>query len=177
MAEKFEIIIKNESQSAKNSPIAGDSAQTVDTTGSVGGTSLGTANKAFRGAAAGIVAAVSTVKPYVDKIVSSKVSTVALKTGSQELEEHLSYKVNVGQKIAGFGMSVLAGAAAGGVVGAIGAALVSGITTLVSFGMERAAAQEKLDTERTIENIGLGFMNTRAGGGTASFSGSRMGRQ
>ncbi len=175
--KKFEIVIENKTGSENKSPIAGSDGQTKNTTNSGNAGSGFSVGNAVRGGAAGLIAITSHIKPFADYIVSRKVSTVALRTGSQELEEQLSHKVQIGQRVSGIAMSALAGAAAGGPVGAFFGFIVGGISSLVSMGMERAAAQEKLDIERTIESIGLQHANNRAGGSVAAFSGSRMRNQ
>ena len=69
-----------------------------------------------------------------------------------------------------FGISVITGALIGGGVGAV----VGGVMSLATMAVDYSNKMENLNLQRSTENIGLRYMNMRAGGSVASFSGSRM---
>ncbi|MDE6618523.1 MAG: hypothetical protein K2K13_05825 [Clostridiales bacterium] len=163
-----EIIIRNETSNAKKSPIAGSGTAATDTTSNIGG-----GMTLQQGAAKGLVAVNSYIKPFVDQMITQRVTTVSLRTGAQELEERMSFSLNVAQKVVGFGSSVAMGALVGGVPGAI----VGGVMSLMTMGIEYSNKQEKINLQHGVENIGLRYVNTRAGGSVASFSGRRQKHQ
>ena len=165
----YEVFIKYTGERAKKSPIAGNGTSPS----TVGGNNNGDSSDSMspqRGVAKSLVAVNKYIKPFVDQMVTQHVTTVSLRTGAQELEERMSFKMQVAQKIYGFGTSVITGALIGGGVGAV----VGGVMSLATMAVDYSNKRENLNLQRSAENIGLRYMNTRAGGSVASFSGSRM---
>ncbi|MCH5165649.1 MAG: hypothetical protein J1G01_04540 [Clostridiales bacterium] len=158
----YEIFIKNEAASEKSSPIAGGGSESKSASQSSGGVNIGIAK--------GLVAYNHYIKPFVSQMVNHHVSTVALRTGAEEHEERLSFAVSAVQKVGGLVSSVAMGAIIGNLPGAI----IGGVLSIATTAMEYSNKQRQLDMQRTVENIGLRYMNARAGGSVASFSGSRM---
>lgn len=171
----YEIVIRNQTGDAQKSPIAGSGTAATDTT------NPGSGDMTLReGAAAGLVAVNHYIKPFVDQMATQYVTTVQLRTGSQELEERMSFNLNVTQKVVSFGSSVAMGAlmgSAGGPLGAIAGAFAGAVMSLATFAVDYSNKQENINLQRSVENVGLRYMNIRAGGSVASFSGSRLKRQ
>ena len=165
----FEIILKNETESNKRSPISGSGSAARSTPGGSSGEWM-TGRQAT---AKGLVAVNHYIKPFVEQMVTQHVTTVALRTGAQEAEERLSFKMQVGQKVYGLASSIITGALVGGVAGAVVGGAMSLVTTVIGYTNQ----QEKLNLQRSVENVGLRYMNARAGGSVASFSGSRLKNQ
>lgn len=165
----YEILIRNETADGgkAKSPIAGNGAQAADTTAQGNKPAISEGRIA---AAKGIYFVNGYIKPFVDKMITQKISTVALRTGAQELEDRMSFAYQVGQKAFGFVQSVIIG----GLVGNLPGAIIGGVMNLAMTAVEYSNKQERLNLERDNENISLRFMNLRAGGSVASFSGSRM---
>lgn len=167
MAE-YEIVIKNETSDNKKSPVAGDNA-TAKNTGTQQSTSAS-------GVAIGVKALVSFnhfIKPFVNKVATQYISTISLRTGAQELEDKMSFAVQTAQKVGGFVGSIAVGVAVGNLPGA----LIGGLMSVTTTALDIYNKQSKLDMERSVENVSLRYMNMRAGGSVASFSGSRMKNQ
>lgn len=162
---QYEIIIRNDTEQSKKSPIAGNDTAPTSTDQEEGFTA-----KDFRkGVGKGLAIANTYVKPFVDRMVSHKISTVTLRTGAQELEEQMSNEYQIGQKIYGVATSVAMGALIGGLPGA----LVGGVVSFIASVVDYENRKEKFNLERSRESIGLQFLNARAGGSIASFGGSR----
>lgn len=164
MAKNYEIVIRNETEGSDRSPISGSNASKKDTTSSGGGIAPWRKN-----IAKGIAVTNTYIKPFADQLITQKVSTVELRTGAQELEDKLSFGYQMGQKAFGFVESVAVGALVGNLPGAI----LGGIMSLATMAVDYSNKQQKIDLQRSVENIGLQYMNIRAGGSVASFSGSR----
>lgn len=175
---KYEIILRNETNSGQKSPIAGNGTTPSETNNNSGGNNSISTTR--RGAASALVAVNTYIKPFVDQMATQYVSTVALKTGAQEQEERMSYTMNVAQKVYSFGSSLATGAlmgSAGGPIGAIAGAIIGGVMSLATMAVDYSNKQEKLDLQHSVESIGLRYLNNRAGGSVASFSGSRLKNQ
>lgn len=102
------------------------------------------------------------VASTADKIISFEISQVSLRTGANEYEQRLNVKYSIGRQIMGAG-AALAGAAmvggpAGVAVAAIGIA-ANGINKLVGI----AQNQERLNEQRSLENVSIGMQIVRAG--------------
>lgn len=168
MAEhRYEIVIKNETAKQQKSPVAGSSSGGVNNTPQEGD---GTGSNA-QTIAKGLVAYNHYAKPFVDRIINFEIGTTELRTGAAELQQRMSFANSVAQKAVGLIESTLIGAAiGGGLPGALIGATMNITTNLVDL-MQR---QQRLGLERTVENVALGFANTRAGGSVASYSQSRL---
>lgn len=176
MVRNYSIVIKNETDNGDaQNPIAGQSAQGQDTTPKPG---LGSSKDKSGGQVLGtaIVAFNSTIKPYVDQMLGFRVSTVSLRTGSQEQADRIQFAYAVGQQVYSFTSSVATGAllgSRGGPVGALVGAVMGAATSLISTAISYSNRQTEISMQRTIENVGLRYLNTRAGGTVASYNGSR----
>lgn len=167
----YEIIIRHDTANGGNakSPIAGSGAQATDTTAQQGGTpAISTGRVA---AAKGIFFANSYIMPFVDKMVTQKISTVALRTGAQELEDRMSFAYQVGKQAFGFVESVAVGALIGG---GVPGALIGGAMHVALTMVEYSTRKQEIDLKHRVEDISLHFMNTRAGGSVASFNKDRF---
>ena len=162
---QYEIIIKNETDTAQSSPIAGNTAENT-ASGEETGINIPSGVK-------GILAVKSIVAPFVDQVVSHEISTVSLKTGASEQQDRLSFVYSVGKQVGSAALKIATGAVIGGLPGALFGLAMSVAHTAISYGQKGADIQMQHD----LENVGLRYLNTRAGGIVASFSGSRQNRQ
>lgn len=169
----YELLIENKTQRKKRSPIAGSSSEGKDNSGGGSGTGGESGKGVNKDLAKGLIALNHYIKPFTDQIINQKATTVALRTGAQEAEERLSFKIQVGQKVYGLASSMITGALIGGGVGAAVDGVMSVLTTVVSYSNQSI----KLNLQRGVEDIGLRYVNSRAGGSVASFSGSRLKNQ
>lgn len=158
----YEIIIRNETSDDDASPIAGSGAKPKKTSG-------GEASSA-KNIAKGIVAVEGYVKPFVDKLLTNRIQTVSIRTGAEELQERLSFAYSVGQQAYGIVKSTAVGAAVGRLPGALIGMLFGLLNTAISY----AQKAQQISYQRTVENIGLNYLNVRAGGSVASYSQSRL---
>lgn len=162
----YEIVIHNATTSGNSNknPVAGSNASGENTSASK-------QPSESRLAAAKVLGITnSSIKPFVDQMVSQKVTTVTLRTGAQELEERMSVKVQIGQTVWGIASSAATGALVGGLPGAI----VGGLLGVATTAIDLSNKQKEIDLQKSVENVGLRYMDVRAGGSVASFSGSRM---
>lgn len=163
----YEIVIKNETaQEQENNPIAANGAGSKNTDGN-------TSAAAPTLKAAAIMAVAGTALRFADKIVSHRIQTVELRTGAREQQERLSFAYSVAKQAGGIIMSTAAGFAVGNVPGA----LIGLLTSSASVALSYAQKADTLRLQRDLEDVGLKFMNIRAGGSVASYSGSRMKNQ
>lgn len=169
----YEIVIRNETNSGKKSPIAGSGTAPSDTTNTGGSGADSSISPVRTAAAKGLVAVNTYIKPFVDQMVTQHVTTIALRTGAQEQEDRMSFALGVAQKVYSFGTSVATGALVGGLPGA----LIGGVMSLATMAIDYSNKQERINLQRSVENVGLRYMNSRAGGSVASFSGSRLKNQ
>lgn len=100
-----------------------------------------------------------TVKSFATQIINHNVSMVALRTGSNELQERANFTNTIAQKGVGILEAVGAGALVGGLPGALIGLTLGAAHTIMGF----QQAQQRLDTQRTVENVGLMMQNIRAG--------------
>lgn len=113
-------------------------------------------------AAMGYVAA----KRIGNRVATTYISRVGLRTGNATLQERMSYDLGVANRAIGIGTAIIGGAISGNPL-----AVVAGIGSAVSWGIDIAVAQEQLNLQRAVENIGISQANIRAGAG-----GDRIGR-
>ena len=112
----------------------------------------------LKGLAVGLTAA-KKIKGYVNTIVNHEVSMVGLRTGSNEMQERASFINQAVNKGVDMLMTIGVGAATGGVVGALIGVGIGVVETAVGY----AFAQDRLNTERTIENETIRRNYVRAG--------------
>lgn len=105
------------------------------------------------------MAAYQTVKSFVTQIVNHEVSMVQLRTGSNELQERANFINQTAQKGLGLLESIGAGILVGGPIGAVVGATLGLAHTAIGY----SQAQNRINTERTLENVGLGMNYVRAG--------------
>lgn len=152
----------------ENNPIVGDTAGSKQASGGDN-----TAVAASTVKAAKIMAVVGTAMHFADKIVSHRIQTVELRTGSREQQERLSFAYSVAKQAGGIIMSTAAGFAVGNVPGA----LIGLLTSSASVALSYAQKADEIRMQHNLEDIGLKYMNIRAGGSVASYSGSRLKNQ
>ena len=100
-----------------------------------------------------------TVKSFGEQIWNHNVSMVALRTGSNELQDRAAFTHMVHQKALGVLEAVGTGALLGGLPGALVGLALGTAHTVMGY----QQAQQRIDTERSVENVGLMMMNIRAG--------------
>lgn len=163
---QYEVVIRNETDETQ-SPIAG-SGSTAKKTANSGSATVGNVN-----ALKGIMTVKGIVAPFVDQVVSHQIQTVSLRTGAEEQQERLSFAYSITKQIGGTLLSTAVGAAMGGGVGAIIGLAVGVAHAAISYSQKAS----ELRTQKALEDVGLRYMNARAGGSVASFSGSRLKNQ
>ena len=151
---RYQFIFNNNSGAPKQSPIARSS-----------GNESNNAKKGLiqseegRIAFAKGMAAYGVVKTFATQVVNHEVSMVKLRTGSNELQERANFINSVAQKGLNILETTAAGAALGGLPGAALGFVLGAAHTVIGF----AQNQERINTERSVENVGLMMMNIRAG--------------
>lgn len=154
----YSIVFKNETSEQKKNPVAGNATEPTEESSPSSGKSL----------VKGLVAFKSFVQPFVEQVATSYTSTVALRTGADELQEKMQFAKSVISQGVGIAESIIVGAAYGNAPGAVLGALIGITNTGVSY-MFKAW---ELKWQRQVEDVSLGAMLVRAGG-AAAFSGSR----
>lgn len=154
----YEIILKNETDDASETPVAGQQTKTTD--------------PKQKKAAKGLVS-FSMAKPFINQVVQHQINTVELRTGSSELQQRISFAYQAAGSMASIVQTAVTGFAVGNVPGAVIGALLGIAGKAVSIGLN----QNTIDLQRQQESISLGLMNLRAGGSVSSYSKSREGNQ
>lgn len=154
----YSIVFKNETSEPKKNPVAGNATEPTEESSPSAGKSL----------VKGLVAFKSFVQPFVEQVATAYTSTVALRTGAEELQEKMQFAQSVISKGVGIVESIAVGAAVGNLPGAVLGTLIGIINTGVSYAIK---AQE-IKWQSQVEDASLGAMLVRAGG-AAAFSGSR----
>ena len=155
MDRTYQIILKNDlSGGQQKSPIAKDQNQS-DTEKGKGLLSKSQAKAYMKG-----LVAYHTVKSFGSQIYSHEVSMVQLRTGSNEAQERANFFRDINTKTinlleSGLTTALVTGNVAGFVIGA-GLSLTS---TLVSY----AQNQDRINTQRTLENQSIQLNYIRAG--------------
>lgn len=160
---EFTIEMKGETGN-KTNPIAG-SSKTESDSALAKGTSLGGNKIKAAGKVLTAVTVYSTAKNMAKQAVNHEISMVEMRTGSKELQQRASLNMQVLQETASFagkaGVAFAANPVLGGLV--VGAEIAQSV---VSYNQ----TMDRINTARTIENIGLGMNYVRAGA-----NGSRRG--
>lgn len=152
----YEIILKNETSQGGAGAVAG---QGEENTSPAKSPLIGNSTTS-KIAAAGLVAW-KQVKPWVNRVVSHEVSMVELRTGSREQQEKTSFTY----QIINDGVDVVESAATGLLISGgnpIGT-LIGLATGLISKLVGYAQNQNRINTERAVENVGLRQNYIRAG--------------
>lgn len=176
MNSNYTITIKDSSASPSQQQGTGVAGSGASSASTGAGGSGGIASKVAKFAKGAVILAKSTPAVIAirttDKILSHRISLVSLETGAKEQQERLSFVHNIGKRVGSAALSMGAGLllTGGNPIGA-----VVGLATNVAFAaMDYAQKAETINVERGLENVGLRFMNQRAGGSVAAFNGSRM---
>ena len=150
---QYQITINAKGGVQKTSPIAGDNkaSDTEKTKGLLN-------KEQAKQFAAGMVA-YRQVKSFATQILNHKVSTVQLRRGSNELQERANFMNQLAQKGVGVLEGALTGAMIGGGIGAIVGVTLSVAHTAIGV----AQAQQTLELQNTLENVGLNMNYIRAG--------------
>ena len=99
------------------------------------------------------------VRAFANNLISYDISQVSLRTGAVEYEQKLQFAFNTANQLLNIGMATAAGAATGGVVGAIVGFLGSTMYTAISY----AQNANTIQTKQNLEDISIGMANIRAG--------------
>ena len=100
-----------------------------------------------------------TVKSFATQIVNHEVSMVQLRTGSNELQERANFTNQTIQK----GIGVLEAGITGAMVGGLPGFLIGTTLSLVHTITGYVQAQDRINTARTLENVGIDMNYIRAG--------------
>lgn len=176
MNSNYSITIKDSSASPsqqQGTGVAGSGASSANTgAGGAGGSaSSGGASMSGKAALAKTMAVKIPIR-MVDKIVTHRISLVSLETGAKEQQERLSFVYSMGKQVGRTALAVGTGLflTGGNPLGAL-----LGLSTSMLFtSLDYIQKSETINVERGLENVGLRFMNRRAGGSVAAFNGSRM---
>ena len=137
----------------KNSPISGDKTES-DTQ-----KSAGILNKEQAKAFGKGLVAYHYGKAFTDQIISHRVSTVELRTGSKDLQDRANLMLDVSQKLVSAGESMLTGLMVGGGVGAVLGLVTNLLHTAISYSQK----QQVLNMQETLENRSIQLTYIRAG--------------
>ena len=153
MERNYTITLKNDTSTSKSNPIANnegksDTQNAKESVSKENIKALGTALVAYR-----------TVKSFAVQNINYNVSTVALRTGSNEMQERANFINSMAQKGVGIIESVGIGFATGGAVGAIAGLLLSTAHTAVSY----MQAQNTINLQQQLENQSITANYIRAG--------------
>lgn len=162
---KYEIVLRNETNDDESPIASGGAAKSANK----GGASEITGRQAFKKvmAVGGIAAS------FVNQVVTHQIQTVSLRTGAEEQQERLAFAYSIAKQVGGTLLSTAVGAAMGGGIGAVVGLVVGIAHTAISYSQKA----EELRIQKTVEDVGLRYLNARAGGSVASFSGSRLRNQ
>ena len=97
---------------------------------------------------------------YVNKIGTTHINRVALRTGRTTYQEQLQWNASTMLKTVGSAGAILGGVVTGNWLVAL-AGVMSVTDTFVDYGI----AAENIRLERSVENISVGMANVRAGAG------------
>lgn len=150
---EYRIIFEDGAKSKIEKPTASnksDASPSVDTSDS----------DALRKGIAGY-ASINYAMSVVDKLATSEINTVELRTGHQELQQRMQFAYGIAKQGVGIVSGAIAGAGVGGAVGALVGAVVGVADTLIGVGIK----QNQLNVQRSVENQELYFNRIRAGAG------------
>ena len=151
MEREYTLTIKAENLTADNkSPIASDGMSGAGST-----ESKGLLTKEGAAAFAVGFAAYKTVKSFATQVINYKVSTVSLRTGSNELQQRADFINEVAQKGLGILETTTAGALVGGLPGALVGLAIGSLHTAVGFiqNQDKINLQYELEQETIQRNI------------------------
>lgn len=166
----YSITIAYTANKSNNSLVAGSTASPKTTTAS----SMPDTSGNGRAVLGRMVALGGMAVHFTDQIISHEISVVSLKTGAIEQQERLSFAYSIGKQIGGMVLSTAVGAVVGG---GLPGALIGLASSVASTALNYRQKAAEIQLRHDIEDIGLRYINARAGGTVASFSGSRLRRQ
>lgn len=150
---EYVITLKNNTGTGKKSPISGSANSSATEKGK------GLLTKEGAKAFGKTMVAYGTVKTFATQVINHEVSMVELRTGSNELQGRANFTNSLIQKSVGIGESVLAGAMVGGLPGALVGLTLSTAHTIMGY----AQNQDRINTQKAVENVSLQMNITRAG--------------
>ena len=103
---------------------------------------------------------------YARTAITTNINRVELRTGRSTYQQQLQWQYSTALKTAS-----IAGALALGIATGNPLLAVAGVTSLVDTAVDYAIAERDIAISRSVENIGIGMANIRAGAG-----GNRTGR-
>ena len=95
-----------------------------------------------------------------NRIATTFHNRVGVRTGNVTYQERINYAYSTAKKAVMIGSVIVGGAMTGNVL-----AVAAGIGSAVSWGVDIAVAQDQLNLQRSVENIGISQANIRAGAG------------
>lgn len=155
----YEIIIKNETGGSGSGDKSGSKAVAKTTDGK---DASGFSISKKQAASMAMVA----VQKIGNRVATTYINKVGMRTGRTSLQERMAYDLGVANRLVGIGTAVIMGAVSGNPL-----AVAAGIGAAVSWGVDVAVAQDQLNAQRAVEQIGISQANIRAGAG-----GDRAGR-
>lgn len=105
------------------------------------------------------VVSIAAAAKFADTLISYDISQVSLQTGAQQYEQKLQFGYSMLKKGVGVVGATVAGARVGGIAGAVAGFVASTMYQVVGY-FQRS---ETLQTEKRVEDIGIGLMSIRAG--------------
>ena len=158
----YEIIIKDQTGTDPNNPVANSNEEAVD--------SSGNKNKKKKDPEAALAyIALNRVGSMAKSLISHEVSMVNVRTGRVELQQRIQVVANAASGLVSLATDMAFGfKVAGGGGAAVGALLNVAQTTVGIF-----QKIDTINTQRNLENISIGLMNVRSGGSLATYSQSR----
>ena len=167
MANKtYKIIIKNESGTGTRKAVAGNGGASESGTPDAAATERKELVK-------GLVAYGNYIKPFAKQIIQHEVDIVELRTGSEKLQQRVSFGYQMATSALGIVENIAIGAAIGNLPGAI----IGAVMGLTTWGIGIANRQDTINLQRINEDASLRLMDVRAGGTLSTYSQSRGGRQ
>lgn len=137
----------------------GNSAMAEQESSTLGGLSGNSASEAGALKAAQNLVSFATVAASADKIITTAISQVNMRTGAAEYEQRLDTAYSAGKQIIGAGAALAIGAATGTLpVVALGM-VMSSINKALSISQKAS----QLNMEHSLEDISIGMQNVRAG--------------
>ncbi|MDR3318395.1 MAG: hypothetical protein LBS99_03075 [Clostridiales bacterium] len=164
-----EIVIRDQTakDKEKKKPVSGES-QPLGGDNDGQGSAGGGISESRVAAAKALMAYNRFGKPYIQQIVSHDINMTSLQTGAEELQQREQHIYSLASQAFDMGESIAVGALTGGVWGAVAGALLNVAGTVFTH----IQKVQTVNTEKTLESLGMRLTDERAGGGIAS-SGSR----
>ena len=101
----------------------------------------------------------ATAASFADQLITNELSVVELSTGAREYEQRLQYGYSIGKTAVNAAVSLGVGIATGTWPVVLAGLAIAGVGKAISLGQE----YRKLEMRENIEDIGIGFAQTRAG--------------